>query len=135
MEHFELLNIPPNLGLGERRESLRHQVNHLIAITSKGTGKVIDINFEGLCIGCLYPHSFPLIMKIDILGANGTFLKGMHVIKCWENDLSSTCDNTDFEITIGLEFINLNSSQSFELVELMRQIELNGFIPRAQEMA
>lgn len=124
MEYLHTIQTP-NIKFREQRKSLRFQETHLIAITTKGTGKIIDINHEGLSFGCLYSHDFPAEMNIDILGANGIFIKDLQVIKCWENTQDSIFLEEPFEITAGFEFINLTSLQSLELAKLMRHIEIS----------
>jgi len=104
----------------EQRTNLRLEVKNLIAITAKGTG----INQEGLSLGCLYPHCFPAEMTIDILGANGIFIKDLTVEKCWENTEESFFHTEPFEITVGFEFSRLTAHKSFELAKLIRHVEM-----------
>lgn len=113
-----------DISFREQRTNLRLEVTNLIAITAKGTGKILDINQEGISFGCLYPHDFPAEMTIDILGANGIFIKGLTVEKCWENTDESFLHTEPFEITVGFEFTHLADHQSLELAKLMRHIEM-----------
>jgi len=112
------------VNFGEQRKALRYEVVQLIAITEKGTGRVLDINQDGLSIGCLYPHQFPDEMKIDILGANGVFIKELTVRKCWENGDESIFFPEPFEILVGFEFSQLTGEKSRELSKLIRHIEV-----------
>ncbi len=108
----------------EQRINLRLEVTNLIAITAKGTGKILDINQEGISFGCLYPHDFDAEMTIDILGANGIFIKDLKIVKCWENTEDSIFHTEPFEITVGFEFSYLSIHQSLELAKLMRHVEM-----------
>lgn len=113
-----------DISFREQRTNLRLEVTNLIAITIKGTGKILDINQEGISFGCLYQHDFPSEMSIDILGANGIFIKDLPVVKCWENTEESIFHPEPFEITVGFEFTHLTNHQSFELAKLMRHVEM-----------
>jgi hypothetical protein len=119
-----LQEIPtPGLILRNLRKSLRHQPGQLIAITAKGTGKIIDISLDGLSFGCLYPHNFPREMKIDILGADGVFIKGIGVETRWENSYSPAQRADNFEKVTGLCFTGLDHLQSAELEKIIGKFE------------
>jgi len=122
MEYLQTVQAPAII-LRDQRKNTRHQVSQLLVITARGTGRVINISLEGLSFGCLYPHNFPLEMKVDILGANGTFIQGVCVETCWENNYSPMQRSDNFEKITGLRFINLSHEQSTDLADIIEQID------------
>jgi hypothetical protein len=103
--------------------SNRHQAARLFAVTVKGTGEIIDINSDGLSFGCLYPHSFPSKMKIDILGENGILIKEISVETAWQNSRSHRVDTGGFEKITGVKFIGLSRRQLKEIEQLREQLD------------
>ncbi len=107
----------------DQRRSLHHQVAQLFAVTAKGTGEIIDISTSGLSFGCLYPHSFPSKMKIDILGENGILIKDISVETGGENSCSGELDKGRFEKITGVKFIGLSRRQLKEIEQLREQLD------------
>jgi len=104
--------------LSEQRKSHRLRDLHLLAITNRGTGQIIDISQDGLSFGCLYPHIFPNEFSLDLLDAKGTHIKSIKVRKIWERR-SSSIQNSQYELEVGVELINLSSKQHAELTDLL----------------
>jgi len=113
--------------LSEQRKIERHEVIHLLAITERGTGQILDISREGLSFGCLYPHTFPYEFYIDILDANGCHIKKIKVRKMWETSGETQEPTEIFELEVGVEFAELTASQSEELDYLLDDLELVDF--------
>ncbi len=107
----------------ERRKNERYTEVHLLVITSRGTGKIMDIGKDGLSFGCLYPHAFPATWSMDIIDARGTHIKQLKVRKVWERNSASHNLSDSFEIEIGVEFFDLTLRQENELDLLL--INLN----------
>lgn len=115
---------PETLYLSEQRINERHEVIHLLAITERGTGQILDISREGLSFGCLYPHAFPHEFYLDILDAKGSHIKKVKVRKMWEIDGDYQEDAAIFELVIGVEFTDLSLSQKDDMDDLLDNIEL-----------
>lgn len=99
----------------ERRKMGRYSEVYLLVITGRGTGKVLDIGREGLSFGCLYHHAFPPVWSLDIINARGVHLKNLGVRKIWEKINDHTDLSCNFELEIGVEFIDLTPGQENEL--------------------
>lgn len=84
---------------------------NLLVITGRGTGKLIDVSKDGLSFGCLYPHTFPLILSIDILDAKGLHVKKLKVRKVWERNNGNPEISSNFELEVGVAFLDLTSNQ------------------------
>ena len=97
--------------LRERRKNDRYQELNLLVITTRGTGKILDINHNGLSFGCLYHHSFPEIWPMDIIDAKGIHLKQLMVRKIWERNSGHPDLLGSFELEIGVEFTTLTPLQ------------------------
>jgi len=121
--HFETThNYPDARFLSEQRKIVRQRDFHLLAITNKGTGQIIDISQDGLSFGCLYPHTLPEEFSLDLLDAKGTLIKSINVRKIWERrgmDLS----HGSYELEVGVEFTELTSLQYDELDELLHSTD------------
>ncbi len=110
----------------EQRNSNRYQTQHLLAITPKGTGQIIDISRAGLSFGCLYPHYFQNEWVMDILDAQGTHIKRLRVRKIWQRGESHANISAEFEMEIGVEFLELTQNQIHELEILSNNINTSG---------
>ena len=117
--------IPKLIYLSEQRKKRRQDGVHLLAITEKGTGQIIDISREGFSFGCLYPHTFPLEFYIDILDAKGSHIKNIRVRKMRETSDSYQEFSEDFELVVGVEFCDLSLAQSQDLDYLLETMELS----------
>lgn len=112
------------LYLSEQRKIERHEAVHLLAITERGTGQILDISQEGLSFGCLYPHTFPRDFYVDILDAKGSHIKKLKVRKMWQTNGDINDPSAVFELLIGVEFSELTSIQSEELTYLLDNMEV-----------
>ena len=117
---------PHALCFPEQRNSDRCQAQHLLAITPKGTGQIIDISGAGLSFGCLYPHFFQKEWVMDILDAQGTHIKQLKVRKIWQRDENCASISTEFEMEIGVEFLELTQNQIHELEILINSTKVSG---------
>ena len=124
MNQLSTYHTPETLYLTEQRINQRHEVIHLLAITERGTGQILDISREGLSFGCLYPHAFPNEFYLDILDAKGSHIKKVKVRKMWEIDGDCQEDAAIFELVIGVEFTALSSSQKDDMDYLLDNIEM-----------
>jgi hypothetical protein len=113
---------PAPLYLRERRKDDRSREMHLLVITSRGTGKIVDISRNGLSFGCLYHHTFPEIWSMDLINAKGFYLKGIMVRKVWERTIGHPDLSDSFELEIGVEFMDLTPLQENELDFLFNDI-------------
>lgn len=109
----------------ERRKNERYRIVHILAITGRGTGQIIDIGREGLSFGCLYPHSFPDTWSMDVLDARGSHIKELQVRKIWERKTGDLGISTRYELEIGVEFENLTAEQADELDFLLNNLDLH----------
>lgn len=109
----------------ERRKNERYRIVHILAITGRGTGQIIDIGREGLSFGCLYPHSFPDTWSMDVLDARGSHIKELQVRKIWERKTADLGISTRYELEIGVEFENLTAEQADELDFLLNNLDLH----------
>lgn len=112
------------LYLSEQRKIERHEAVHLLAITERGTGQILDISRDGLSFGCLYPHTFSREFYVDILDAKGSHIKKLKVRKMWETSGDYHEAAAVFELVVGVEFSELSSIQSEELTYLLNNIEV-----------
>lgn len=108
--------------LKKRSLDLKNERVKLLAITEKGTGQVIDINSDGLSFGCLYNHSFPDELSVDILDASGTFIQKVKVRKTWEQSKDLSYHLSQFVLIIGVEFVGLTPGQERGLLRLLRRM-------------
>lgn len=92
--------------------SEQQRVIHLLAVTERGTGQILDINSDGFSFGCLYPHKFPNAWTLDILDSQGSHIKKLKVRKIWEISKYHHHSSTKFELVIGVEFIDLTAIQT-----------------------
>ena len=115
---------PDALYLSEQRKIERHEAVHLLAITARGTGQILDISRDGLSFGCLYPHTFPTVFYVDILDAKGSHIKQIKVRKMWETHGDFNDPTAIFELVIGVEFSELSSLQTEELTYLLNNMEV-----------
>ena len=122
MNHLNLQLPLPSASFREQRKNDRYNELDLLIITTRGTGKIIDISRDGLSFGCLYHHNFPATWSLDILNAKGVHLKQLAVTKIWEksNRFAEKCDN--FELQIGVEFANLSKRQEEQLDLLLANL-------------
>ncbi len=110
----------------EQQNSNRCQAQHLLAITPKGTGQIIDISGAGLSFGCLYHHYFQNEWIMDILDAQGTHIKQLKVKKIWQRGENHSDISSEFEMEIGVEFLELTQDQIHELETLTNNIKTSG---------
>ncbi len=109
--------------LSEQRKIQRYEVLNLLAITTRGTGQILDISRDGLSFGCLYPHSFPHDFYLDILDAKGSHIKAIKVQKIWETNRD--CQETaTYELVIAVKFSELTPTQSDELDSLLDNVDV-----------
>ncbi|MBU1568603.1 MAG: hypothetical protein KJ630_23620 [Proteobacteria bacterium] len=114
----------------DRRKNGRYREMHLLVITGRGTGKILDIGSDGLSFGCLYHHSFPAIWPLDIIDARGVLLKQLRVRKIWERNLGHPDLTDGFALEIGVEFVGLTPRQENELdILLSMQISIDIKLP------
>ncbi len=110
--------------LQEQRKNHRYRKIQLLAITRLGTGKILDIGSDGLSFGCLYAHAFPAMWSLDIIDAKGSHLKQLKVRKVWERAGGHPELSAEFELEVGVEFIDLNTLQEVELDDLLEDLEI-----------
>lgn len=121
--NFQTIQSTPEVRfLSEQRKSQRHRDLHLLAITNRGTGQIIDISQDGLSFGCLYPHNFPEEFSLDLLDAKGTHIKSLKVRKVWERRDTSIL-NGQFELEVGIEYAELTANQYADLCDLLNYTE------------
>jgi hypothetical protein len=109
MENTLSHNTPCSICYLESREAFRHTVSHILAITSKGVGRVLTINRHGFSFGCLYPHSFADNIHLDLLDAAGNHIKKVPVHIVWQKQ---TWDrDAEYEVLVGAEFTDLSDVQ------------------------
>ena len=118
MNFESLQTIPEARFLSEQRKSTRNRDLHLLAITNRGTGQIIDISQDGLSFGCLYPHHFPEEFTLDLLDAKGTHIKYLQVRKVWERRETAIMQN-QYELEVGVEFAKITSDQHGDLTDLL----------------
>lgn len=115
MNHPNLLAMDAPRNFLERRRSDRYKIVHILAITGRGTGQILDISREGLSFGCLYPHKFPDAWSMDILDAKGSHIKQLQVRKIWERTAGYPELSDEFDLEVGVEFTGLTALQADEL--------------------
>ncbi len=99
----------------EQRRNIRFTACQLITVHTFGAGKVTNIGRGGLSFGCLYRHEFPQKWTMDLLNAKGSHIKNLQVRKVWEVVETGALNIPDFEIEIGVEFVELSLMQSRDL--------------------
>jgi hypothetical protein len=119
MNQLRIHHNPPPVFLGERRKNERLSEINLLMVSSQGTGKILDINQDGLSFGCLYPQTFPEVFTLDIINARGLHLKQATVSKTWQRKRGDMHLSDDFEMEVGVEFLNLYSAQEAVLALLL----------------
>jgi hypothetical protein len=124
MNQLDIYDIPETPYFSEQRKIQRHDIIHLLAITERGTGQVLDISREGLSFGCLYPHAFQNEFYVDILDTKGSHIKKLKVRKMWETSGHYKDSSSMFELVVGVEFAELTSDQSDELNYLFANLEV-----------
>jgi hypothetical protein len=124
MNNLTLPELVETQNILERRRSERFKIVHILAITGRGTGQIVDISREGLSFGCLYPHKFPDTWPMDILDAKGSHIKQIQVRKIWERTLGHPELSPEFELEIGVEFTDLTASQAEEIDFLLDNLDL-----------
>lgn len=108
--------------LSEQRRSQRQIVHHLLVVTNRGTGQVIDFSCDGLSFGCLYPHNFTETFSLDILDAKGNHIKNLQAKSVWQRTAGEVLLTERFEMETGVTFLNLTKSQREELEALSEAI-------------
>lgn len=124
MDNLILPELVETRSLFERRRSERFKIVHILAITGRGTGQIVDISREGLSFGCLYPHKFPDTWPMDILDAKGSHIKQIQVRKIWERTIGHPDLSAKFELEVGVEFTDLSASQADEIDFLLDNLDL-----------
>lgn len=124
MNQFIAQELVETRNLLERRRNERYKIVHMLAITGRGTGQIIDIGREGLSFGCLYPHSFPETWSMDVLDARGSHIKELQVRKVWERKTGDQGLSTRYELEVGVEFADLTGEQADELDFLLDNLDL-----------
>ena len=119
----------------ERRENDRFREMNLLVITNRGTGKIMDISRDGLSFGCLYPHTFPTTLSIDILDAKGLHLKQLKVRKVWERNSSHPELSDCFELEVGVEFLDLTANQQNGLDTILSNLHFTDIRARQLRIA
>ena len=122
MNQLNLQQPLSSVSFRERRKNDRYNELDLFIITTRGTGKIIDISRDGLSFGCLYHHAFPAAWSLDIINAKGIHLKQLAVMKIWEKSNSFEDRYGNFELEIGVEFTNLSERQEEQLELLFRNL-------------
>jgi hypothetical protein len=107
--------------LSDHRADDLPQSNGLIAVTNRGTGQIITISREGISFGCLYPHTFPQELSLDILDGHGAHIEQLKVRKIWEMNRVYTDFCKEFELVIGAQFVNLSDHQAAALERILEK--------------
>ena len=123
MNQLTISQRPQAFYLSEQRKFERREAIHLLAITERGTGRILDFSSEGFSFGCLYPHTFPAIFFVDILDAKGSHIKKIQVRKIWETNGNYLSSSAAFELMVGVEFIACTEAQKDELEYLLEALE------------
>ncbi len=123
MNQLNIDHTPEALYLSEQRTIDRQEAIHLLAITERGTGQILDISGEGFSFGCLYPHTFPREFNVDILDAKGSHIKKIRVRKMWETDSDELGSTADFELVVGVKFSACTCAQTDEITHLLDNME------------
>lgn len=119
MNQLTISQRPQALYLSEQRKFDRHEAIHLLAITERGTGQILDLSCEGFSFGCLYPHTFPAIFSVDILDAKGSHLKKIQVKKIWQTNSVYLNSPASFELVVGVKFTQCTDAQRDEITDLL----------------
>lgn len=119
MNHLRIQHQLPPVFLGERRKSERLSDINLLMVSSRGTGKILDIHQDGLSFGCLYPQIFPEVFTLDIINARGLHLKQATVRKTWQRNRGDIHLSDDYEMEVGAEFLDLYAAQEAVLALLL----------------
>lgn len=123
MNQLNISHRPAAFYLSEQRKIVRHEAIHLLAITERGTGQILDISCDGFSFGCLYPHTFPTEFYVDILDAKGSHIKKIKVRKMWETIGDHLDSGAVYELVVGVKFSEFTSSQSDGLDYLLDAME------------
>jgi hypothetical protein len=133
MENLTVLEGVDSWNPPERRKNERKDDVHIIAVTDRGTGQIVDIGREGLSFGCLYPHNFPDTWSMDILDAKGTHIKQLRVRKIWERKIGHPDLSPKFDLEVGVEFTNLTTLHEVALDYLLDNTDFKtDFLGRPQ---
>lgn len=103
--------------VAKKRNRRSKKIIDVLAITTKGTGQILEMNNRGLSFGCLYPHSFPHVFHIDLLSAQGSHIKKVKVKKTTEKTKTRRKKDV-FEVIVGVEFTDLSHDQMEKLNNL-----------------
>ena len=123
MNQLNISHRPEALYLSEQRKIVRHEAVHLLAITERGTGQILDISCDGFSFGCLYPHTFPTEFHVDILDAKGSHIKKLKVKKMWETNGDYLDSGAVYELVVGVKFSEFTCSQTDGLCFLLDTME------------
>jgi hypothetical protein len=124
MDQISVQEVTGALYLQEQRINEHQQAIHLLAVTERGTGQILDISRDGFSFGCLYPHNFPSEWTLDILDAQGSHIKKLKVRKIWEMSKYHPEFSTKFELVIGVEFTELTALQKDGLEYLLYNMDI-----------
>ncbi len=119
MNHLRIQHNLPPVFLGERRKSERLSEINLLMVSCRGTGRILDINQDGLSFGCLYPQTFPEVFALDIINARGLHLKQATVRKTWQRNHGDVYLSNEYEMEVGAEFLDLLPAQETLLALLL----------------
>ena len=104
----------------------------ILVITKNGAGQILDLNKRGLSFGCLYPHQFSDKLHLDILGNNNIFVKNIKVKKQRECFKKTSGKLANFELVVGVEFVDpsprLNAILDF-LINTHEQVARSSYDP------
>lgn len=107
----------------DQRKSHQDAGLHLLVVTWRGTGRILDIDNEGLSFGCLHPHCFPDEWYLGILDDKGTFIENIKVIKVKECFKEFSGQLTKFQIVVRVKFVELTARQASDLDYLLSTLE------------
>lgn len=99
----------------EQRAKHQETSSYLLAVTNKGAGRILDFNVQGLTFACHYPHYFPNELEIDILDGKNICIKKIKVRKVRECFKASSGQLANYEVLVGVEFVEPTLRQTAEL--------------------
>jgi hypothetical protein len=105
----------------ERRKSVRHTANSLIAVTSKGVAQVVNLSLKSICIRFIGNVHFPDHSMLDLYDATGLNLVEVLAKKVWDKTLNNQSGSELFKSEVVAEFENLSSDQEYQLKFYLRQ--------------
>lgn len=106
---------PASVCFLEQRAQHLDSSSYLVAVTKMGAGRILDISDRGLTFGCLYPHYFPNELDMDILDSKSNYIKDIKVRKMRECFKASSGRLVNYELLVGVEFIDPTDHQIVEL--------------------